>query len=586
MKMKVSVYLGCLIVGLSLLGVNASAGDLQTAIIASRVIGADNDTDNETDLCIFNAQLDLVHDTANQVGYQYMDVATGNFTHSGYAEAIVCVLDIPDNDIPWPMGDNLTSFNRMFFLVAGDNVTLFQDSNHTGQDVNKIFKIVKTIEYGNAGDLDEFAVLQSRPKYDYTPRFPATPEYPSPTHLLRVAELIVFEVTAESLPDNVTIEIALITQTWTARGGEYSGFDWADINRTGVWKDFWSCRFNDNVREGHDYYWERAEQWDQSWKWNCDDAHGDPWDWDNSTPECDNDFPGNDVIPYLSNVHHHTGRLLNNRSSLVYNTVYRDTVCLDLNYDGYVEAVVTADCSMLEDNDTGEPYLSHVAMYETWTAAFCGYCEWWPADKTSKFAGRPTKTAKGQFDADGNDEFVIINLLDNETNTEIRIYNDNLTLLATSSNVPGKFTRLLIDDLDNDGIDEIIVGYLHADGQNSTIRVYDASASLLDESNSQAGYFTGLAITQIPLPAGPVEPTTCAEVWSMGYGMQTDLDKTCKVDWGDFSVFASNWLATDCGNPADFDGTCLVDWGDFSVFASTWLDCNDPTNMPPCIANW
>ena len=81
-------------------------------------------------------------------------------------------------------------------------------------------------------------------------------------------------------------------------------------------------------------------------------------------------------------------------------------------------------------------------------------------------------------------------------------------------------------------------------------------------------------------------PSTCAEVWSMGYGMQTDLDQSCLVDWGDFSVFASNWLATNCGNPADFDGTCLVDWGDFSIFAGTWLDCNDPTNMPSCIANW
>ncbi len=76
----------------------------------------------------------------------------------------------------------------------------------------------------------------------------------------------------------------------------------------------------------------------------------------------------------------------------------------------------------------------------------------------------------------------------------------------------------------------------------------------------------------------------------MGYGMQTDLDKTCKIDWGDFSVFASHWLATDCGNPADFDNSCCsggkVDWGDFSIFAGTWLDCNDPENMPPCIANW
>ena len=52
----------------------------------------------------------------------------------------------------------------------------------------------------------------------------------------------------------------------------------------------------------------------------------------------------------------------------------------------------------------------------------------------------------------------------------------------------------------------------------------------------------------------------------------------------------NQWLASNCGNPADFDNSCcsggLVDWGDFSIFAGTWLDCNDPENMPPCIANW
>ena len=109
-----------------------------------------------------------------------------------------------------------------------------------------------------------------------------------------------------------------------------------------------------------------------------------------------------------------------------------------------------------------------------------------------------------------------------------------------------------------------------------------------------------------------LEPTTCAEVWSMGYGMQTDLDQSCKIDWGDFSVFASQWLwcndplnpgqcsdyyywidpiPADCEEvqeygyrlPADFNQDCYVNWKDFSHFASMWLDCNDPEGLPPCI---
>ena len=79
----------------------------------------------------------------------------------------------------------------------------------------------------------------------------------------------------------------------------------------------------------------------------------------------------------------------------------------------------------------------------------------------------------------------------------------------------------------------------------------------------------------------------------MGYGMPTDLDHSCKVDWGDFMLMIDPWawLPSDCcGNPADFDNSCCfggtVDWGDFSIFAGTWLDCNDPEKLPPCVPNW
>ena len=81
-------------------------------------------------------------------------------------------------------------------------------------------------------------------------------------------------------------------------------------------------------------------------------------------------------------------------------------------------------------------------------------------------------------------------------------------------------------------------------------------------------------------------PTTCSEVFDAGYGMQTDLNADCQINWGDFAVFADQWLDDQCGTPADFDGSCLVDWADFAIFAPTWLDCNDPQNIPPCTPNW
>ena len=265
-------------------------------------------------------------------------------------------------------------------------------------------------------------------------------------------------------------------------------------------------------------------------------------------------------------------------------TRIRDVDCGDTDDDGADEIIVPVDRSLWIDDNTSEPYLSLVEVHQGDQL----HGDWADAAETERFVGSPRKLSAGQFDADANEEFVVANLVDNGTASELRIYDDNLTLMATSTSVPGRITAMELHDFDGDAIDEIIVGRMDTDGQNSTVMIYDASGALLDESASQTGYFTGLGT--IPIPAPPDAPTTCTEVWSMGYGMQTDLDQSCKIDWGDFSVFASNWLATDCGNPADFDNSACsggkVDWGDFSIFASTWLDCNDPTNMPPCIANW
>lgn len=52
-------------------------------------------------------------------------------------------------------------------------------------------------------------------------------------------------------------------------------------------------------------------------------------------------------------------------------------------------------------------------------------------------------------------------------------------------------------------------------------------------------------------------PTTCAEVQALGWGMQSDINKDCKV----------NLL-------------------DFAEIASTWMLCNDPAGAPPCAPTW
>jgi hypothetical protein len=83
----------------------------------------------------------------------------------------------------------------------------------------------------------------------------------------------------------------------------------------------------------------------------------------------------------------------------------------------------------------------------------------------------------------------------------------------------------------------------------------------------------------------------CADVQNGGYGLASDLDGDCYVDYGDLQTIASYWLSVDCAESdncegADFvptDGT--VDLYDLSDFASQWLMCNDPEDAG-CVPNW
>ena len=55
------------------------------------------------------------------------------------------------------------------------------------------------------------------------------------------------------------------------------------------------------------------------------------------------------------------------------------------------------------------------------------------------------------------------------------------------------------------------------------------------------------------------------------------MNRDGSVNWGDFAVFAANWLATGCCAPnwccdADMNHDGDVNWGDFTVFAFYWLE--------------
>ncbi len=84
---------------------------------------------------------------------------------------------------------------------------------------------------------------------------------------------------------------------------------------------------------------------------------------------------------------------------------------------------------------------------------------------------------------------------------------------------------------------------------------------------------------------------TCAEVQAAGYGLASDFDNDCDVDYYDFDTIAYYWLDTDCASNNDCDGADFeptdgtVDFLDYGDFAGQWQQCNRP-NDPNCTPNW
>ena len=52
-----------------------------------------------------------------------------------------------------------------------------------------------------------------------------------------------------------------------------------------------------------------------------------------------------------------------------------------------------------------------------------------------------------------------------------------------------------------------------------------------------------------PGTGGPPVITSCPEVMTAGYGLATDFDGDCYINWGDFGIFAGDWLR--CVEPTD-----------------------------------
>ena len=106
----------------------------------------------------------------------------------------------------------------------------------------------------------------------------------------------------------------------------------------------------------------------------------------------------------------------------------------------------------------------------------------------------------------------------------------------------------------------------------------------VDTNDYESGYSNEASAT-------PSDYQNCAEVQAGGYGLLSDLDGDCYVDYWDLETIAYYWLHTDCVvldncEGADFepvDG--FVDFFDLSDFALQWLWCNNPQD-PDCTPNW
>ncbi|MBN1392263.1 MAG: endo-1,4-beta-xylanase [Sedimentisphaerales bacterium] len=87
-----------------------------------------------------------------------------------------------------------------------------------------------------------------------------------------------------------------------------------------------------------------------------------------------------------------------------------------------------------------------------------------------------------------------------------------------------------------------------------------------------------------------MEFADCGDVINGGFGLLSDLNGDCYVNYEDLEVIANYWLSA-CTEPTNCEGADfepadgIVDLYDYSDFAMQWLECNDPED-PNCTPNW
>jgi hypothetical protein len=84
----------------------------------------------------------------------------------------------------------------------------------------------------------------------------------------------------------------------------------------------------------------------------------------------------------------------------------------------------------------------------------------------------------------------------------------------------------------------------------------------------------------------------CADVQNNGFGLNSDLNGDCYIDYYDLKIIADNWLRNDCSGSNNWCGWAdwpsmngSVDFIDFNNFAPQWMTCNSPLD-PKCTHNW
>jgi O-glycosyl hydrolase len=168
---------------------------------------------------------------------------------------------------------------------------------------------------------------------------------------------------------------------------------------------------------------------------------------------------------------------------------------------------------------------------------------------------------------------------------------------ATASSSSGVYvtayksgSNLVIVALNTNGSSQSVTFSLSGGSVSSYTKYESTSGSKLSNKGS-VGSTDTLAASSINTYIGTIVFETCDDVQDANYGLLSDLNGDCYVNYIDLKIISDHWLDTDCTEPencggADFAPTDgVVDLFDFSDFAMQWLWCNNPEDTG-CVNNW